>query len=508
MVILNSLVVLVVSLGLGILSISIATGVVRRDAEASMFSQAEIAADLVSETIQSRLMILQELANQRDVRSMDFETQKAALIAEIDRIGADDFAVIYPDGTAVHLKGGQTINLSNRDYVQKGLQGVAVISDIIVGGTGAVAIPYPLINITVNFKDEISDMAQYFNRTMEKIKNMVIAIKQEAVHLFTTGDELASHMTKMTAAINQIATNIQNITDQAISQNVNITETNTTMEQIAGNLNNLNSQVENQIAKVSQSSSAIEEMLANIQSVTQTLVKNAGNVKQLMEASGVGRTGLQEVVTDIQEIARESEGLLEINRVMENIASQTNLLSMNAAIEAAHAGEAGKGFGVVAGEIRKLAESSGQQSKTIGMVLKRIKDSIDKITFSTRHVLNKFEAIDSGVKTVSEEETNIRNAMKEQGVGSKRILEVVSQLNDSTQQLKSESEHMLQGSREVTQKSRNLERVTGNITKGMNAMAAGAEQITAAVKRVNTISGENKENIHILVKEVSKFKVE
>ncbi|MDR0723154.1 MAG: methyl-accepting chemotaxis protein, partial [Treponema sp.] len=146
----------------------------------------------------------------------------------------------------------------------------------------------------------------------------------------------------------------------------------------------------------------------------------------------MGRTGLQEVANDIQEIERESAGLLEINAVMENIASQTNLLSMNAAIEAAHAGEAGKGFAVVADEIRKLAESSSEQSKTISTVLNKIKESINKITTSTAEVLLNFEAINEGVKTVTDQETTVRNAMEEQGIGSKAILESIASLNEIT----------------------------------------------------------------------------
>jgi methyl-accepting chemotaxis protein len=362
--------------------------------------------------------------------------------------------------------------------------------------------------VDIHSKDEIGDLARYFNATLEKIKVLIVTIKKQAVSLFDIGNELASNMTETAAAINEISANIQSIKGRVINQSASVTETNATMEQITVNIDKLSGHVDRQGDSVAQSSSAIEEMLANIQSVTRTLVKNADNVKELIEASEVGRTGLQEVATDIQEIARESEGLLEINAVMENIASQTNLLSMNAAIEAAHAGEAGKGFAVVADEIRKLAESSGEQSKTISSVLKKIKDSIDKITKSTDSVLNKFEAIDSGVKTVSEQEENIRSAMEEQGAGSRQILEAIGQLNEATQMVKGGSEEMLEGSKQVIQESRNLEIVTQEITNGMNEMATGADQINVAVNRVNTISGENKESIDVLVREVSKFKVE
>ncbi|MDR3115626.1 MAG: methyl-accepting chemotaxis protein [Treponema sp.] len=362
--------------------------------------------------------------------------------------------------------------------------------------------------VDINSKDEIGDMARYFNATLEKIRNLVFVIQKQAEALFEVGNELAGNMNKTAAAVNEITANIQSIKGRVINQSASVTETKAAMEQITGNIGKLKDHVDHQSASVSQSSSAVEEMLANIQSVTRTLVKNADNVKGLMDASSVGRSGLQEVATDIQQIARESEGLLEINAVMENIASQTNLLSMNAAIEAAHAGEAGKGFAVVADEIRKLAENSGEHSKTISAVLKRIKESIDKITRSTTSVLNKFEAIDSGIRTVSTQEEHIRNAMEEQSVGSKQILEAIGQLNEVTRMVQDESEEMLEGSRQIIEESKNLERVTYEISNGMNEMAGGANQINETVNQVNTISGENKENIAVLLREVSKFKID
>jgi len=362
--------------------------------------------------------------------------------------------------------------------------------------------------IAVSSKDEVGDLAMYFNKTLEKIKDLVLLIKKQAGVLSEIGADLSGNMTETAATVNEITSNIQSIKGRVINQSASVTETNATMEQVVANINKLNGHVENQGRNISQVSSAIEQMVANINSVTKTLVSNASNVSMLKEASEVGRVGLQEVAADIQEIARESEGLLEINSVMENIASQTNLLSMNAAIEAAHAGEAGKGFAVVADEIRKLAESSSEQSKTIGNVLKKIKSSMDKITKSTEVVLARFEAIDTGVKTVADQEENIRNAMEEQGQGSKQVLQSVGSLNDLTRQVKSGSEEMLNGSQEVMKESHNLERATQEITGGMNEMASGADQVNIAVHNVNEISVKNREGIESLIKEVSKFKVE
>jgi methyl-accepting chemotaxis protein len=362
--------------------------------------------------------------------------------------------------------------------------------------------------LDIQNRDEIGDLAGFFNMTFEKMKDLITAIKQRMASLSNTGSELAANTVETATAINQITSNIQSLKGRVLNQSTAVTETGESMERIMANVDNLNKHIAIQADNVSQSSSAIEEMLVNIHSVVETLVKNTANIGSLAESSEIGRNDLQTVSTDIQEIARESEGLLEINAVMENIASQTNLLSMNAAIEAAHAGEAGKGFAVVADEIRKLAESSSEQSKTIGGILKKIKTSIDTITQSTQVVLERFETMEDEVKTVSEQESGIRASMEEQEARSNYILDMVMRLRKITDQVKEESTSMNEESGMVIQQSKNLGKITSEVADGMDEMATGTEQINTAVVRVNEISGENKNDIDTLAEEISRFKVE
>ena len=361
--------------------------------------------------------------------------------------------------------------------------------------------------LTVRGKDEIGTLGRFFNMTFERMSELLKDIIKRAFTLSKTGEELASNMTETATAINEINANIHSMKGQVGSQTGKVNSTVQFMDGIIKKLEVLNTHIGEQAESVSRSSSAIEEMLANVRSVTETLIKNTANINSLADSSEKGRVDLEQVVSDIQEIARESEGLLEINQVMQNIASQTNLLSMNAAIEAAHAGEAGKGFAVVADEIRKLAENSGAQSKTISNVLQKIKVSIDAITKSMAAVLERFGVIEQDVKNVSNQELQIRSAMEEQEAGSRDILEAVMQLNSITAQVKNASAEMKAESGEVVNESTGLKRINEEVSGGIEEMSIGLEQINIAVHRVNEISLENKSNIDILNTDITKFKV-
>lgn len=355
--------------------------------------------------------------------------------------------------------------------------------------------------------DELAEMAAYFNLTLSKIRNLVITVIKQTEILQNIGTDLASHMTETAASINQISANIQSVKNQTNHQTSSVNETHGTIHEMTESIARLSELLELQTTNITESSSSIEEMVASIASVNNSLQSNMVNIASLSESSETGRQSLSRVTDDIRQVARESEKLLEISQIIEDIASQTNLLSMNAAIEAAHAGEAGKGFSVVADEIRKLAESSGQQATTISKLLKNIKESIGGITQSAEGVLDLFSSMADNVATVSSQETSISNAMHEQTAGNQQILAAISQLNQITQEVSEKAQEMEQGSTRITRETAALQSITSEMNGSMLEMSAGAEQITEAVMRVQDLSGTNKDSINELVDEIARFKV-
>jgi len=358
-------------------------------------------------------------------------------------------------------------------------------------------------------RDEIGDLANYFNQTLGTIAALIKRIKYKINALTNTGHELESNMNKTSNSIEQIEGDFEGMKGKMSKQDESAAQADRSVKAIKSNIDSLNRLIEEQNSSINNSSSAIEEMTANIHSVTRTLIENSKNVSELTEASENGKVGVQTVAEKIKEISKDSEGLLEINSVMNNIASQTNLLSMNAAIEAAHAGEAGKGFAVVADEIRKLAESSGQQSKTTAAMLKKIKASIDSITGSSNEVLSRFEVIDNGVRTVSTHELNIRNAMEEQEVGGKQILESIQRLKEITISVKEGAEGMMVSGDELNAHTSEFIKISNDAMIGMNNIVNGAmKEIKTAVVHVDEMSAENSRNFEELKTESKKFKVD
>jgi len=361
--------------------------------------------------------------------------------------------------------------------------------------------------ITIDSNNEIGSVVNGFNRFTGKLHTMISDIKNSKQSLAEAGEDLQTTAVNAGSAIEEIIGNIGSVREQITNQASSVEETAGAVNQIAGNIASLERMIETQSAGVTQASASVEEMIGNIDSVNQSVGKMAVSFEELQKKALEGSTKQDDVNTRISEIVKQSDMLQEANQVIANIASQTSLLAMNAAIEAAHAGEAGKGFSVVSDEIRKLSETSSVQSKTIGTQLSNIRNAIDTVVSASSESSSTFKSVSEKIQQTDELVRQIKNAMVEQSEGSKQIGTALSEMNDSTTEVRTASQEMSSGNKAILDEVKRLQDATAVMKNSMSEMSTSAKKINDMGNALTTVSKRMKKSITDIGSQIDTFKI-
>ena len=361
--------------------------------------------------------------------------------------------------------------------------------------------------VTVKRNDEIGRLMTHLNMATEHSHTMLTALKEEADKMTAIGSDLSSNMEETAAAVKQISSNATTVKEKALMQAAGVTETAAAGEQIQGKLNLLVEGITRQSENITQSSALITRTAENMLRINKILSQNDELIKTVYGQMKAGTDGARAANEFVKKIAERSEALLEASQVIQNIASQTNLLAMNAAIEAAHAGESGKGFAVVADEIRKLAEESNMQGKQIGAVIKESTEIIAQVSEAGIQAEKTFTDVYGLISNISEKEDSIVDLMREQEENGAQVLSAIETINKVTKDVSTASIEMLEGGKQITAEMQKLAEITRETTDSMTEIASGAEQITDAVEEVVSLAEQNKTSIDHLAQEVGKFRI-
>ena len=361
--------------------------------------------------------------------------------------------------------------------------------------------------IAVHSRDEIGTVADKFNNFIGNLGNIVLETRNIIDRTVEIEESLRSSTNSTNTSVNGIAENIDRVRSQLNHLNNIVADSATAMEQISANVGAFDHQIGSQAAMVEESTAAINEMIAslsNVEGITRTKRESITLLSRTMQE---GRSHLENTKTDFNQVVATMDEINEMAAIIGSIADQTNMLSMNAAIEAAHAGEAGKGFAVVAEEIRKLAENAGDSSSSIANLVHQVGEGISTTNQNVIGVDTIFSRISSEIESTVAAFQEIEYSISELNTGGSQVLDAAQEINNATISIREGSLEIRSGVQTMMDSAEGIREISGEVAGDMGRIGSESNEIKQAVNGIVEINSRLAGIVEVLNSEFGKFKI-